>query len=160
MKRLILIIAVFVLMVLGFGIQNAHAYEKGYNGNVSISENIGINKGLINNVVEITTSHGYNFGDGMYMGGGIGLNFGLNGSFAGVPMFYEMKYNIVDWKISPYVDCRVGTTIGAEHDNPAFLVSPGFGFDYRKISFRAGYKCEAGGYVKLHSVALSIAFNF
>lgn len=118
-------------------------------------------KDVIGNSVEFTTSHGYSFGDGMYVGGGIGLNAELGGDYAGVPVFFDMKYNIVDWKLSPYVDCKAGAEVMlGEGARSAFIISPGVGFDYRKLSLRVGYKCEASSIYELHTMSLSFGINF
>lgn len=159
MRKSVLILALLLLATLVTSAQNNRAFEKGYRGNVSLTGNVGINKGFINNGIELTTSHGYNFGDGMYMGGGVGLNISMN-EYVDVPVFFDMKYNILDWKISPYMDCRLGAVIMADADTFAFMVSPGVGFDYKKMSFRVGYKCEAGYAFKLHTISLGASFNF
>jgi len=168
-KFLLLILTVFAAMTVSA--QGSRAFEKGYRGNVSLGGNISVTRGWINNSVELTTSHGYGFGDGMYVGGGVGLNVSFN-DYAGIPVFFDVKYNILDWKLSPYVDYRMGMEVMIVDDlGYAFIASPGIGFDYRKMSFRVGYKCEAGrvndwneGPVvtlfKLHTISLSAAINF
>ena len=105
MKSIFTILAAFLLAAVCVSAQNSNAFEKGYRGNVSLTGNIGINKGQINNAVELTTSHGYNFGDGMYMGGGIGLNINFDG-YASIPVFLDMKYNIFDLSIK-YIVCYI-----------------------------------------------------
>lgn len=139
--------------------QNSHAFEKGYRGNVSLTGNIGVSRGFTNNAVELTTSHGYSFGDGMYMGGGIGLNVGMS-DYMAFPVYFDMKYNILDWKLSPYVDCRAGFVVWGDAEGLSFMASPGIGFDYRKMSFRVGYKCDAGYAFKLHTISIGVSFNF
>ena len=71
----------------------------------------------------------------MYMGGGIGLIINFDG-YASIPVFLDMKYNIFDWTLSPYLDCRVGMEVLSAGDYLAFMALPGSGFDYHKISFR------------------------
>lgn len=160
MKKIISIAFAILLASVAMSAQGSHAFEKGYRGNVSLTGNIGVNKGLINNSVELTMSHGYSFGDGMYVGGGVGLNVSFN-NYVGVPVFLDMKYNILDWRLSPYVDCRVGMEVLCDNENElTFMASPGVGFDYRKMSFRIGYKCEAGSYFKLHTISIGTAINF
>ena len=159
MRKIILIAFAILYASVVMSAHGNHAFEKGYRGNVSFTGNIGINKGLINNSVELTTSHGYNFGDGMYVGGGLGLNPSYH-EYVGIPIFLDTKYNILDWKLSPYVDCRVGMELLCGYDNELmFMASPGVGFDYRKMSFRIGYKCDAGS-LKLHTISIGTAINF
>lgn len=157
MRKLVLVVVSLLLTTLVSYAQSSHAFEKGYRGNVSLTGNIGISKGLSHNGIELTTSHGYSFGDGMYMGGGIGMN--IVNDCVNFPVYFDMKYNLLDWKLSPYMDCRVGVTIAGEDGIP-FMASPGVGFDYRKMSFRVGYKCEAGWGYKLHTVSIGTSVNF
>lgn len=60
----------------------------------------------------------------MYMGGGIGLNINFDG-YASIPVFLDMKYNIFDWTLSPYLDCRVGMEVLSAGDYLAFMALPG-----------------------------------
>ena len=161
MKKLVSFAIALIIAVMTMSAQNSSAFKQGYHGVVSASGHVGVNKGVPNNCIELSTSHGYNFGDGVYMGGGVGLNIALNGNLSSIPIFYEMKYNIIDWKISPYVSCQIGTSIlGLDGPNLAFLASPRVGVDYRKVSICAGYRCEAGEMNKFHAVSLSVAINF
>lgn len=161
MKKIISIVISFGVTIVTMSAQNSSAFQHGYHGSVSLSGNIGINKGIPNNGIELSTSQGYNFGDGVYMGGGVGLNIALNGELSSIPIFYEMKYNMIDWKISPYISCLIGTSIlDLDGPNLAFLASPRIGFDYRKVSICTGYRCEAGEMNKFHAVTLSVAINF
>ena len=82
------------------------------------------------------------------------------GDYVDIPVYLDMRYNILDWKLSPFVDCRVGTSIMGDAEALAFMASPGVGFDYRKMSFRVGYKCEAGWAFKLHTISIGTAVNF
>ena len=157
MRKLVLVVASLLLTTIMVSAQNKHAFEKGYRGNVSLTGNIGINKDFSNNGIELTTSHGHNFGDGMYIGGGIGFN--VNSDFVNIPVFLDMKYNILDRELSPYIDCRVGGVLIVE-EALALMVSPAIGFDYRKMSFRVGYKCEAGYAFKLHTISVGTSVNF
>ena len=160
MKSIFTILAAFLLAAVCVSAQNSNAFEKGYRGNVSLTGNVGINKGLINNAVELTTSHGYNFSDGMYIGGGIGVNASFH-EYVGIPVFLDMKYNIIDWKLSPYIDFRIGMEMLCGDNNElSFMASPGLGFDYRMMSFRIGYKCNGGEYFKLHTISIGTAVNF
>lgn len=159
MKKIVLIALAVIFTAATMSAQSGKAFEKGYRGNVSLTGNIGVNKAFFNNGIELTTSHGYSFGDGVYIGGGIGLNVSM-GDYVDIPVYLDMRYNILDWKFSPFVDCRVGTSIMGDAETLAFMASPGVGFDYRKMSFRVGYKCEAGWAFKLHTISIGTAVNF
>ena len=66
MRKLVLVVVSFLLTTLVSSAQSSHAFEKGYRGNVSLTGNIGINKGLSHNGIELTTSHGYSFGNSFF----------------------------------------------------------------------------------------------
>ena len=168
MKKLILIAAAVMLAAMSASAQGNKAFEKGYRGSVGVGGNVSVTKGWPNSAVELTTSHGYSFGDGMYVGAGVGFNLDMSGVDVGIPVFLDVKYNLVDWKLSPYIDCRMGMEFMTyENLDYGFLASPGIGFDYRDMSLRVGYKCVAGavnipknGYFKLNIISLSAAINF
>ena len=171
MKKLYLIAVALVFTAISINAQGTLAFEKGYRGNISLGGNISVTKGWLSNSVELTTSHGYCFGDGMYVGGGVGIDINFR-DYASIPLFLDAKYNIMDWKLSPYIGCRMGMELLYVDDTGiAFIASPGIGFDYRRLSFRFGYRCEAGRvndwengpittYFKLHTLSLSAAINF
>lgn len=170
MKKMILTAVAVLFASVAVSAQGSHAFEKGYRGNVSVGGNISVTKGWQSHSVELTTSHGYSFGDGMYVGGGIGVDVNFSGDYSGIPVFLDTKYNIVDWKLSPYVDCRMGMEAFVGEDGLAFIASPGIGLDYRRLSLRVGYRCEAGRaygdsantyvFFKINTISLSAAVNF
>lgn len=148
MKRLILIIC---LLGLGIGVdaQEARAFKKGYRGDVSVGGIVGVTKGVRNDAFSLSTVHGYSYGDGFFLGGGVGLNV-LTSDLVTVPIFGVARYNIIDNKISPFVDCKLGgEALFQDNDKGfAFIVSPGAGVDYKRMSFRVGYLCEAGKFTE------------
>lgn len=176
MKRLFVILFAVSFCISVFA--QSSPFDKGYRGNLSLGGNIGITKGIVYNSAGITTSHGYSFGDGVYLGAGLGCNMLFAGGVT-LPVFIDAKYNIVDWTLSPFVDCRLGGEMifTDNGDGGALVVNPGFGVDFNRFTFRVGYLCEAGsqtlsynwgGYEveaakvhsKLHSMTVSFAINF
>ena len=160
MKKMLLTAVALIFASVMMSAQESHAFEKGYRGNVLVGGNVGVDKGFSHNAAGLTTSHGYSFGDGMYLGCGVGVAVDFSGNYARIPVFFDTKYNLVDWKLSPYVDCRVGMEMFAGVKGCAFIASPGVGFDYRKLSYRVGYQCEAGNGFKLNSISFAVAVSF
>lgn len=168
MKKLILTAVAVLFATMGVSAQGSKAFDKGYRGSVNAGGDISVTKDWPNTSIEFTTSHGYSFGDGMYIGAGIGLNLEMSGNDVGIPVFFDVKYNILDWKLSPYIDCRMGVEFMTyDYMKCGFMASPGMGFDYRDLSLRVGYKCLAGAvnsargsYFKLNIISLSAAINF
>lgn len=176
MKRIIAVLFALIMAAsLSFAQQSGHSFSKGYRGNISLENNIGVTKGIFWNSFAFTTSHGYSFGDGLYIGAGTGVSLQLTKEVA-IPVFIETKYNIVDWKVSPFVDCRLGGEGILDMNGGAgagLLVSPGIGADFHRFTLRIGYMCETGrfrpdngvyesieSFFKLHSITASVAFNF
>lgn len=172
MKKFLTVLLSIVLAATAMNAQPAgHSFKKGYRGNISLGGSYGVTKGISWNSVSFSTSHGYSFGDGIYLGVGVGMNFQMSEEF-NVPVFIDAKYNIIDWKLSPFVDCRLGGEYIFDDEGgfgPGIIVSPGIGVDFHRFTLRIGYMCEAGRYkpyesasfaFKLHSITTTIAFNF
>ena len=87
MKRLVrslCLSAIAVLLSSTAFAQQHRVFERGYAGNVSFSA--GAILGVPN--AQISTSHGYAFGNGLYMGAGLGID--LNPQFS--PIFADVRY--------------------------------------------------------------------
>ena len=155
MKRLIFIISALCLSLI-VEAQEYDVYKKGYKGTVAVGGLIGVTRGVGNNAFSLTTTHSYGYGNGLSVGAGVGLSAYMSGAVS-VPVFTEMKYNILDCKICPFVDCRVGgeAMISYKEYSPFFFVSPGFGVDCGRFNLRAAYLCEAG-ILKLHSFQITV----
>ena len=151
MKKFILLIC---LLGLGIGVdaQESYSFNKGYRGDVSVGGIVGVTKGVRNDAFSLSTVHGYSYDDGLFIGGGIGLNV-LFSDLVTVPVFAVAKYNFVDKTFSPFVDCRLGAEAMLQNNDKgvAFLVSPGAGVDFKRMSFRFAYLCEAGKFTERFS---------
>lgn len=150
------------------------ACERGYKGNVKLENNIGVTKGFNGSSFSLTTSHGFGFGDGFYVGAGTGIGYWLS-DFVSVPIYLDVKYNILDSSLSPYAECRMGwEAIFPESGfGSSILVHPEIGVDIHHFTFGVGYKCNSGSYAykadiwhkerlmfKHHVITVSIAYNF
>lgn len=148
MKKLLLIIYLLGICLAVSGQEN-NVFKKGYRGDVSMGGIIGVNKDVRNDAVSLSTTHGYSYGDGFYIGAGAGVNI-LFSEGVNIPVFAVGKYNFIDNNISPFVDCRIGAEILIQDEDSgiAFITSPGFGIDFRKLTLRAAYLCEAGRFTE------------
>lgn len=173
MKKLFLCVALIVLC-LGAMAQDCYSYRKGYRGDVALGGVVGITKGVRNDAFSLSTTHGYSFGDGLFVGAGAGVNV-LTSAEVTIPVYLVGKYTFIDSRVSPFLDCRVGweALVYDRDHGVAFVVSPAIGVDLGRFSLRAGYLCEAGRYVqassfgvdvlstmKLHSVSVTAAVAF
>lgn len=173
MKKLVLVLCV-ALITMSVAAQESFSYRKGYRGDVSLGGSVGVTKDVRNDAFSLSTTHGYSFGDGVFVGAGVGVNI-LTTDQVTIPVYVVGKYTFLDNNITPFVDCRVGAEAVVYNldKGRAFMVSPAVGVDLGRFSIRAGYLCEAGRYsyydksnpgnvtpFKLHSVTVSAAVAF
>lgn len=147
MKRLLLII---VLGMMGFSALAENKLTKtGYVGNVSVTLS------AQGPGCDILTSHGYSFGNGLWMGGGAG--FSASDHYRGIflPVFAEAKYTFTpEKKVSPFLDCKLGYM--TDLDYIYAFVSPAVGVDINRWSVFASYDICS----ELKTVHFGCAFNF
>ena len=147
MKRLLLII---VLGMMGFSALAENKLTKtGYVGNVSVTLS------AQGPGCDILTSHGYSFGNGLWMGGGAG--FSASDHYRGIflPVFAEAKYTFTpEKKVSPFLDCKLGYM--TDLDYIYAFVSPAAGVDINRWSVFASYDICS----ELKTVHFGCAFNF
>lgn len=157
MKRFLIII-ILGLIAGGFNAVAGNKLAKaGYMGNVGVTvsaQGPGCN---------VTTSHGYSFGNGLWMGGGVGLSFSDYYDCIYIPVFAEMKYSFTpERKVSPFVDCRLGYM--TELDYMFGYVSPAVGIDINRFSVFASYDILSNQSKiapwNLNTVHFGFTFNF
>lgn len=148
MKRLLLII---VLGMMGFSALAENKLTKtGYVGNVSVTLS------AQGPGCDILTSHGYSFGNGLWMGGGTGVS--VSDYYRGIylPIFAETKYSFTpERKVSPFVDCKLGYMVRELNRIYAFA-SPAVGVDIDRWSVFASYNTCSD----IKTVHLGCTFNF
>ena len=144
-----LLIIVFADSAFANGKGNALS-EKGYVGNVgmSVSASIGIG-------ADIFTSHGYSFGNGLWMGGGTGLAF-PSAYDVFLPLYTEVKYSFMtDAKASPFLGAKVGFM--TNFDDTLTILNPAFGVDLDRFSIFASVGL---GLVSMRTYNLGFYWNF
>lgn len=132
-KKIIAYVAVIVFSVVtATGVSaeekgNALA-EKGYVGNVGMSITPCLGWGA-----DISTSHGYSFGNGLWMGGGLGVSFASEYDGFMMPFFTEVKHTFMrNDEASPFVDCKLGCM--TNFDAACLTFTPSFGVDIGRFS--------------------------
>ena len=150
MKKNLMLIILFLLMCGGGSMAGNKLSNKGYVGNLSITVTPQLEFG-----VDVMTSHGYSFGNGLWIGGGAGVSYA--GYYDGIflPIYTEAKFTFMkDMKASPFVDCKFG--IMTDTENFHTLFSPTFGVDINRISVFALYNMWSN----VRSFNLGFAVNF
>ena len=126
--------------------QDGHKFlygKPGYAGNISFA----IGKDFIQgSTVDLLTSHGYSFGNGLYLGMGTGLSVNLVsgdgiGTFMTVPIFADMKYSFMDRRVSPFIALKAGIGMYTAYDYlPLCLyLAPSVGIDIGRFSIGINY---------------------
>ncbi len=90
-------------------INNGSGAKKGYKGFAEVGYTIGTGD-FGEDRIELNTSHGYQFNPYLYVGGGIGINYYNDIEWYGMPIFANIRTNILDNKIAPFVDLKIGYT--------------------------------------------------
>lgn len=85
--------------------------------------------------IEINTSHGYQFNEHFFVGGGLGIHYHGDYDVATVPVFVEGRANFIKGRIAPFASVRVGVSAIVDDDEPGgFYFSPSVGarFAFRR----------------------------
>ena len=122
---------------------------------ISAQENTFYGKGHINTVTagislpyywsSLSISHGHAFGNGLFIGAGVGLDY-MSGGMDGheyswfVPLFADVKYSFIDKKISPFLDLKGGALCDCTSSGMGYVLSPSVGLDIWRFSVSIGYE--------------------
>lgn len=82
------------------------------------------------------TSHGYQFNPYFFVGGGLGLHCFLIDGCVNVPIFANVRANFLNKKCSPFVDYKIGASLG---DAPGFYTSLIAGCKIKKFNIGMGF---------------------
>ena len=143
-------------------------YNRGYRADIELSW---ANK----SVWGITSSHGFSFGNGLYVGGGAGFGAELtkntktpetnwNASYF-VPVFADIKYSFTKTQVAPFVSMKGGAIADITNKGLRTFANPAVGLDIARFSLKAGYEYQLGFWGHLdgkhiHNVKLGVAYTF
>lgn len=109
---------------------DGNGVQRGYRGFMELGYTIGTGDWEGTNRVEFSTSHGYQFNPYFYAGVGAGVNYYHEADLVEIPVFADLRADILNNWITPYVDFKIGYTV---YDAAGFYMSPTvgcrFGFD-------------------------------
>ena len=134
----------------------------------------------------ISTSHGFSFGNGLYVGGGVGFSAALTkadkntkssnteGAYQPeskwdakyyTPMFAEVKYSFMKSFATPFIDLRGGAIADITDSGASLFINPAIGVDIARFSIKVGYELQSGFWgsldnTKASNVKLSIGYTF
>ena len=143
-------------------------YDRGYRADIELSW---ANK----SVWGITSSHGFSFGNGLYVGGGAGFGAELfkkaktpesnwNASYF-VPVFADIKYSFTKTQVAPFVSMKGGAIADITNKGIRTFANPAIGLAIARFSIKVGYEYQLGfwGYLDgthMHNVKLGVAYTF
>ena len=143
-------------------------YNRGYRADIELSW---ANK----SVWGITSSHGFSFGNGLYVGGGAGFGAELfkkaktpesnwNASYF-VPVFADIKYSFTKTQVAPFVSMKGGAIADITNKGIRTFANPAVGLDIARFSLKVGYEYQLGFWGHLdgkhiHNVKLGVAYTF
>lgn len=61
---------------------------------------------------EVSTSHGYQFNNFLFLGGGVGVHYYADREYVAFPMFVNFRVNYTKYRITPFGDVKAGYAIG------------------------------------------------
>ncbi len=160
LKRFCLSALLAVLYVSAFAQEN-RAFVQGYSGNVEFANMVLFGKDMFGSRYQLATTHGYNFGSGAFVGGGVGIMYDTSIVGPVASAFLDAKYNFCDTKVSPFIAVRSGVRFWNLFGN---FVNIGGGIDFGRFSARLSY--ELSGYTtsrtltKDNTLFCSFAFWF
>lgn len=134
----------------------------------------------------ISSSHGYSFGNGLYVGGGVGFSAALTkadkntkssnteGAYQPeskwdakyyTPMFADVKYSFMRSFATPFIDLRGGAIADITDSGASLFINPAIGVDIARFSVKVGYELQSGFWgsldnTKASNVKLSIGYTF
>ena len=143
-------------------------YNRGYRADIELSWSK-------KSVWGITSSHGFSFGNGLYVGGGAGFGAELtkkaktpesnwNASYF-VPVFADIKYSFTKTLTAPFVSMKGGAIADITNRGIRTFANPAAGLDIARFSMKVGYEYQLGfwGYLDgkhMHNVRLGVAYTF
>lgn len=152
MKRLVsVILFIFIgCIVISAQGKNNLLSDRGYVGNVGLSVSAGYGVGA-----DLFTSHGYSFGNGLWVGGGTGLSFPSPYDLF-LPLYSEVKYSfLADRLASPFLSARVGAM--TNFDECRMILNPAVGVDIKRFTVFATMNL---GLVSMRTFGLGFCWNF
>lgn len=161
----------FMTLALALGVLSVDAqskdyvdYERGYRADIAVSTSI-------SEQYTLSTSHGFSFGNGLYVGGGVGFTAETFLNFEGaphylVPLFADVKYTFLNKRVSPFVSARVGGVFNTEYKMNRMLINPMVGINVRHFTVGLGYELQHAfkGVIEnkasMHNVHLRVGYTF
>ena len=98
--------------------------QYGYRGFFDVGYTCGTSSWDGTDRLEFNTTHGVQFSPYFFFGIGMGVHRFYDSGFTEIPVFWDFRADIVNYKISPFVDFKVGYTV---YDRQGLYLAPTVG---------------------------------
>lgn len=118
--------------------------QQGYRGFVDVFYNVGLD-GPTMRRFGVTTTHGYQFLPYLFAGAGVGMNqvHSTSKNYLAIPVFADLRLDLLRHSISPFIDVKMGWTLGDKAFglmfNPSIGARIGLGDSPLAINVALGY---------------------
>lgn len=96
--------------------------------------------------IEVLTTHGFQFNNFFFLGGGVGINECTETNVM-VPIFGDLRVNVINKRISPVVDLKGGYAVG-DHYGVYFSFNAGARFGFKRNPKSAIYTMFEVSYIE------------
>ena len=149
------------------------SYKKGYRADVELGTSIYSNAHPVKLGYTVSTSHGYCFGNGLYVGGGTGIFYDSSMAHStnkkyvcSLPVFADVKYSFVDKGASPFFELKGGGYFDCSDRGAGYFVRPAIGLDVKQFSISVGVDYKTVFYESATiqtgqtGIYISLSYNF
>ncbi|MBO5193866.1 MAG: hypothetical protein J6B62_03115 [Bacteroidales bacterium] len=169
MKRILIFLTMVLMPALMSAQEGTGMYTKGYRADVQFGTVLSTAHDISQPEYYLTTSQGYCFGNGLYLGGSAGLSldtFQVNGrkNRIMIPVAAEIKYSFINRLASPFIGLAAGGMFDCTAKGAGFMVRPAVGVDIWRFSINVGvnyWKCSyTDGSFGNTGVYMGLSYNF
>lgn len=101
--------------------------DKGYRGFADLGITFGVGSHA-NSRLELMTTHGYQIIPQLFIGAGVGAHYYVDASDIAVPLFADIRYDILNTPITPFTDVKAGYSVAGI---TGFYFSPTLGCSFK-----------------------------
>lgn len=138
--------------------------QRGYRGFFDVGHIVGTgDSGSGINRVEYSTTHGYQFNPYFFLGAGVGVTYYYDGyDCVGIPLFVDVRANMLDSKLSPFIDFKAGYSF---NDFKGAYCAPTVGCRFNMggtvgLSLGIGYTMQKYEKVNMDGLHVKIGIDF
>lgn len=133
-----------------------------YRGLVDVGYTLGVGLGQGIDRIDVFTSHGVQIIPQLYIGGGVGFGYYYDASEIAVPIFANIRTDILQSNITPFVDLKIGYSVTGI---TGFYLSPTLGCKIGHFNIGLGYtmqklNIEGWDFGNIGGLSLKVGFDF